>query len=65
MSEKKPVPPSTVSQRPRCPVCGQPTYSRGGAHPQCMRASNDRLLRAAIAPATPAPVSAAPPVAPP
>jgi hypothetical protein len=21
--------------RPLCPICGQPSYSRGGVHPQC------------------------------
>ncbi len=23
------------SKRPKCPICGEPTYSRGGSHPQC------------------------------
>ena len=23
------------SERPRCPICNQPAYSRFGVHPQC------------------------------
>lgn len=59
MSEKKPVPMSAVPQRPRCPVCGMPTYSRSGTHPQCMQASNDRLVRAAAKAPPPAPAAGA------
>lgn len=35
VSEKKPTP--MISQRngKKCPVCGQPSYSAGGIHPQC------------------------------
>ncbi|MFZ4733680.1 MAG: hypothetical protein ACOYK7_14155 [Pirellulales bacterium] len=56
---------STVPQRPRCPVCGQPTYSRSGAHPQCMQASNDRLVRAASAAAAAAAAASVTVVTPP
>lgn len=57
-SHKKPVPVpvAEVAPRPRCPICGMPTYSRSGTHPQCSQAHHDRLLRAAnkAAAATPA-----------
>jgi len=35
MENKKPTP--LIQQRGRkvCPVCGQPSYSRDGIHPQC------------------------------
>ena len=36
MSESKPAPLfAPRAQRPLCPVCGEPSYSRRGIHPQC------------------------------
>lgn len=38
MNTKKPEPLILVQPQPRgkiCPVCGKPSYSRGGVHPQC------------------------------
>ncbi len=32
---------SPASTRPRCPVCHEPTYSKGGIHPQCAVRRND------------------------
>ncbi len=29
------APPTPVSTRPRCPVCGTTVYSPAGIHPQC------------------------------
>jgi hypothetical protein len=43
-SHKAPNPLSTgaaARKRPACPVCGQPSYSVGGVHPQCSQAQND------------------------
>lgn len=36
MSDKKPKPP-IISAPPRkvCPICGKPSYSAVGVHPQC------------------------------
>ena len=35
MSEKKPVPTVAHQNGKICPVCGRPSYSRDGIHPQC------------------------------
>ncbi len=35
MNAKRPEPLYETKTRPKCPVCGQPTYSRAGIHPQC------------------------------
>jgi uncharacterized Zn finger protein (UPF0148 family) len=35
MSEKKPVPIPGSGKSKTCPVCGKPSYSRDGIHPQC------------------------------
>jgi predicted RNA-binding Zn-ribbon protein involved in translation (DUF1610 family) len=35
MSEKKPTPWMPQSRGKACPICGKPTYSTGGIHPQC------------------------------
>lgn len=58
-SHKKPIPPNIdkTPPRPRCPVCGMPTYSRSGTHPQCMQANSDRLIREANKPAVVPPVT--------
>ena len=31
-----------VRTQPLCPVCGKPSYSRDGIHPQCAVTHNDR-----------------------
>jgi hypothetical protein len=31
----KPAPLIAVQKRAACPVCGEPTYSASGIHPQC------------------------------
>ena len=47
MSKEQPV--LIVPQRPKilCPVCGTPTYSAGGIHPQCAvhQADDSRMAR--------------------
>jgi predicted RNA-binding Zn-ribbon protein involved in translation (DUF1610 family) len=47
MSKEEPI--LIVSQRPKilCPVCGTPTYSAGGIHPQCAvnQADDSRMAR--------------------
>mgnify|MGYP002836257161 FL=1 len=35
MSENKPTPELGDRDRKRCPVCGEPSYSTAGVHPQC------------------------------
>ncbi|MGH7127414.1 MAG: hypothetical protein ACREJB_01515 [Planctomycetaceae bacterium] len=49
MQHKRPVPLIDSSGRPRrmCPVCGAPSYSREGIHPQCAveRADATRMAR--------------------
>gem|GEM_PF-1840903 len=35
MSENKPTPELGDRDRKRCPVCGEPSYSAAGVHPQC------------------------------
>ena len=35
MNEKKPEPIYSRPPRKICPICGQPSYSREGIHPQC------------------------------
>ncbi|MBL9125682.1 MAG: hypothetical protein JNG90_18730 [Planctomycetaceae bacterium] len=43
MSEKKPVVVRESSARSVCPVCGKPSYSATGTHPQCaMSRADDR-----------------------
>jgi len=45
---KKPIPSIEVSATRRCPVCGKPSYSPGGEHPQCSLARADAARRAAL-----------------
>lgn len=35
-TNRKPAPLLAQVVRPHCPVCGKPTYSSSGTHPQCM-----------------------------
>lgn len=35
LKNRKPAPLIATEQRASCPVCGQPTYSASGIHPQC------------------------------
>jgi hypothetical protein len=35
LKNRKPTPLFTVQKRLACPVCGEPTYSLSGIHPQC------------------------------
>jgi hypothetical protein len=41
----KPEPLYAAVQRPRCPVCGEATYSRSGIHPQCAQERGDALQK--------------------
>jgi hypothetical protein len=34
--------------RPLCPVCGKPSYSREGVHPQCSMRNADVAARALL-----------------
>jgi hypothetical protein len=43
MSISKPV--AIVHTPPACPVCGKPSYSRGGVHPQCAVARADKARK--------------------
>jgi hypothetical protein len=45
MSEKKPVIRPLTRSRGNCPVCGKPSYSMTGTHPQCAVARADALTR--------------------
>lgn len=47
MSEKKPTPVLDQREKRRCPVCGEPSYSAAGVHPQCSvkKADAERTLQ--------------------
>ena len=45
MSEKKPIVLCPSPARGNCPVCGKPSYSATGTHPQCAVAHADALSR--------------------
>lgn len=47
MSEKKPTPDLGGRAPKRCPVCGEPSYSAAGVHPQCSvkKADAERSLK--------------------
>ena len=47
MSEKKPTPDLGDRARKRCPVCGEPSFSAAGVHPQCSakKADAERSLK--------------------
>lgn len=45
MSEKKPIVFGASRARGNCPVCGKPSYSATGTHPQCAVARADALTR--------------------
>lgn len=47
MSEKKPTVVRPVAARRLCPICGKPSYSSSGTHPQCSLARADAKARAA------------------
>jgi hypothetical protein len=38
---KKPAPINTVVSKRLCPVCGEPSYSASGIHPQCATVQAD------------------------
>jgi hypothetical protein len=46
MSEKKPIVMWAASTPANCPVCGKPSYSATGTHPQCAVAHADSLTHA-------------------
>ena len=41
MNAKRPEPLYAAKTRPICPVCGAPSYSRAGIHPQCAQEKAD------------------------
>lgn len=46
MANKKPAPLIVESLHPRCPVCGEKSYSPAGIHPQCaVRQADAERLR--------------------
>jgi hypothetical protein len=45
MSEKKPIILRMPPSRENCPVCGKPSYSSTGTHPQCALVRADELSR--------------------
>jgi hypothetical protein len=48
MDTKKQVPLIATSAGKPCPVCGKPSYSRDGVHPQCNLTRADEKWRAAL-----------------
>ena len=47
MSVKKPEPLNPTPGKRLCPVCGKPSYSLSGMHPQCSQAQENTALKAA------------------
>lgn len=45
MSDKKPLPLMSKRETRLCPVCGKPSYSKDGIHPQCAVAQADAPRR--------------------
>ncbi|MCA9236251.1 MAG: hypothetical protein KDA44_12325 [Planctomycetales bacterium] len=45
MSEKKPLPLIRNASPKTCPVCGHPSYSGNGIHPQCNGTQADKKRR--------------------
>ena len=45
MSDKKPEPLVRPQAQKKCPVCGYPSYSIDGVHPQCHGVKADRKRR--------------------
>jgi hypothetical protein len=43
MLTSKPEPIFTFVRRPACPVCGYPSYSLAGVHPQCASVAADKI----------------------
>jgi hypothetical protein len=43
MAERKPDPIYSSPRRPSCPVCGHPSYSLAGIHPQCATVAADKV----------------------
>lgn len=51
--------PTFVAQKPpACPVCGKPSYSLGGVHPQCAVTRADKVRKASQPPPKPKPAAA-------
>ena len=48
MNMRKPGPLNVVPARACCPVCGKPSYSLNGLHPQCAVAQADAAHRATL-----------------
>lgn len=48
MNAKRPAPLYEIKPRPKCPVCGHPSYSRAGIHPQCAQERADEQRMAII-----------------
>lgn len=42
----EPLPYAEPPRRPVCPVCGKPSYSKAGVHPQCAAVRMDQALTA-------------------
>ena len=49
MSEKKPTPIFVERNGKICPVCGKPSYSREGVHPQCAMTQADASRKMRLA----------------
>jgi len=49
LSEKKPTPLVSKAKRENCPVCGKPSYSPAGIHPQCAVSQADAPRKAKLA----------------
>jgi len=48
MNAKRPEPLFGPKSQPVCPVCGHPSYSRIGIHPQCSRQKADAQRMAVV-----------------
>lgn len=60
VDSSKPAPLEVTPPRAVCPVCGKPSYSRGGIHPQCTMTREFAQLRAAEKAANPSPTESPP-----
>lgn len=48
LSTRKPAPLNVPPLRKRCEICGEPSYSLSGEHPQCAQKRADAIIKAAV-----------------
>ncbi len=49
MSNRKPAPLIPPQNRKQCPVCGEPSYSADGVHPQCAKRQTEVAAESPVA----------------